>query len=115
MFMLLQMPSLFLSPFTGWMKDRLGTKVPCGVGFFLSAALLWTLGTSGPDGFSFIGSGSRGQTVYMISMLGLGIARTLITGCGVIEMTSKSCLHISSCFLMLTRFPQLRRCYRNTG
>ncbi|KAJ5178342.1 major facilitator superfamily domain-containing protein [Penicillium coprophilum] len=87
MFLLLQLPTLFLSPLTGWMKDRMGTKVPSGAGLLATALLLWLLGTSGPDGLSSIGSGERGQAVYMASMLGLGLARTLITGCGVMEMT----------------------------
>ncbi|KAJ5356722.1 MFS transporter [Penicillium concentricum] len=88
MFLLLQLPTLFLSPLTGWMKDRFGTKIPSGVGLLATALLLWLLGTPGPDGFSFIGSGERGQTVYMAAMLGLGFARTLFTGCGIMEMTS---------------------------
>ncbi|KAJ5812874.1 MFS transporter [Penicillium robsamsonii] len=87
MFLLLQLPTLFLSPLTGWMKDRLGMKIPAGVGLLATALLLWLLGTPGPDGLSLIGSGERGQTVYMASMLGLGFARTLFTGCGIMEMT----------------------------
>lgn len=89
MFLLLQLPTMLLSPFTGWIKDRVGTKVPAGIGFLATAILLWVLGTSGPDGLSFVGSGERGQAVYISAMLGLGILRTLFTGCGVIEMTSK--------------------------
>ncbi|KAJ5431244.1 MFS transporter, partial [Penicillium cf. griseofulvum] len=87
MFLLLQLPALFLSPLTGWMKDRVGTKVPSGVGLLATALLLWLLGTPGSDGLSSIGSNERGQIVYMASMLGLGFARTLFTGCGMMEMT----------------------------
>ncbi|CAI7632102.1 unnamed protein product [Penicillium glandicola] len=89
MFLLLQLPTLFLSPLTGWMKDRMGAKIPSGVGLLATALLLWLLGTPGPDGLSSIGSGERGQTVYMASVLGLGFARTLFTGCGIIEMTGE--------------------------
>lgn len=68
----------------------MGTKVPCGVGLLATAFLLWALGTPGPDGLSFVGSGERGQAVYMISILGLGIVRSLLAGCGIIEITGKS-------------------------
>ncbi|KNG81814.1 putative MFS transporter [Aspergillus nomiae NRRL 13137] len=88
MFMELQLPAILLSPFAGWMKDRIGTSGPTCLGFLATAFLLWVLGTCGPDGLPFIGSGERGQAVYMASMLGLGFARPLLTGCGVIEMTS---------------------------
>jgi MFS family permease len=89
MFLLLQLPTLFLSPLTGWIKDRVGTKVPSGVGLLATALLLWLLGMPGSDGLSSIDSSERGQTVYMASMLGLGFARTLFTGCGMMEMTGK--------------------------
>ncbi|KAJ5906392.1 MFS transporter [Penicillium subrubescens] len=88
MFLLLQLPTMFLSPLTGWMKDRVGTNGPASIGFLATAFFLWILGTAGPDGLSFVGSREKGQAVYISSMLGLGIVRSLLTGCGVIEMTS---------------------------
>ena len=88
MFLFLQMPTFILSPLTGWLRDRVGPRTPTGVGYLLTALFLWLLGTPGEDGL-FWGSGERGQAVYMASLVGLGIARTLYAGSGVIEMTCK--------------------------
>ncbi|RAO73567.1 uncharacterized protein BHQ10_009579 [Talaromyces amestolkiae] len=68
MFFLIQIPQLALGTFTGF--------------------LLWLLGTPGNDGFSFIGSGQRGQIIYSSTLLALGFARSLTIGTGIIEMTS---------------------------
>lgn len=117
MFVLLQLPTMLLSPLTGWVKDRFGTKVPTGIGFLATAGLLWVLGTPGPDGLSFVGSGERGQAVYIASMLGLGILRTLFTGCGVIEMTGKFSLGdaIPASVYWMINPVQCRCCYGTAG
>ncbi|KAF4185604.1 hypothetical protein CNMCM7927_006422 [Aspergillus lentulus] len=88
MFLLLQVPTLLLSPLTGWMKDRWGTKIPSGVGFLAHAPLLWLLGAAGRRGLPLVGSEQRGKTSYTITIVSLGIVRTLVTGCGTIEMTN---------------------------
>ncbi|KAF4153833.1 hypothetical protein CNMCM6069_000258 [Aspergillus lentulus] len=88
MFLLLQVPTLLLSPLTGWMKDRWGTKIPSGVGFLAHAPLLWLLGAAGRKGLPLVGSEQRGKTIYTVTIVSLGIVRTLVTGCGTIEMTN---------------------------
>ncbi|KAF4243937.1 hypothetical protein CNMCM6805_010448 [Aspergillus fumigatiaffinis] len=88
MFLLLQVPALLLSPLTGWMKDRWGTKIPSGIGFLAHAPLLWLLGAAGREGLPLVGSEQRGKTIYTITIVSLGIVRTLVTGCGTIEMTN---------------------------
>lgn len=87
MFLLLQLPTFILTPFTGWLRDRVGSRTPTGMGYLLAALFIWLLGTPGEDGLW--GSGKRGQAVFMTSLIGLGIARTLYAGSGVIEMTCK--------------------------
>lgn len=89
MFFLIQLPQLALGTFTGWLKDKHGTKLATGVGYLLTGILLWVLGTAGKDGLSFIGSGRKGQIVYSSALLALGFARSLTIGTGIIEMTSK--------------------------
>uniref|UniRef100_A0A093VEX9 Putative MFS-type transporter C18.02 n=1 Tax=Talaromyces marneffei PM1 TaxID=1077442 RepID=A0A093VEX9_TALMA len=88
MFLLIQLPQLALGTYTGWLKDRHGTKVATGVGYLLTGLLLWLLGAPGHDGFSFIGSGQKGQIIYSSTLLALGFARSLTIGTGVIEITS---------------------------
>lgn len=89
MFFLIQIPQLALGTFTGALKDKHGTKVATGIGYLLTGFLLWLLGTPGNDGFSFIGSGQRGQIIYSSTLLALGFARSLTIGTGIIEMTSE--------------------------
>ena len=101
MFLLLQVPTLLLSPLTGWMKDRWGTKIPSGVGFLAHAPLLWLLGAAGRKGLPLVGSEQRGKTIYTVTIVSLGIVRTLVTGCGTIEMTSKYSLSALSVFLFV--------------
>lgn len=89
MFLLVQIPFLIFGPFTGWLKDRVGSKVPTGVGYVGSGLMMWLLGVPGNDGFSFAGIGERGQLIYAASLLGLGLSRSLTTGSGILEMTSQ--------------------------
>jgi hypothetical protein len=92
MFLLLQMPAIFLAPFSGMLKDKVGTKFPTAAGFFAVSIFLWLMGTPGKDGLPFAGVGGRGQAIFMTAIVGVGAARTLISGCGTIELTSESSL-----------------------
>ncbi|KAJ5892583.1 hypothetical protein N7504_009274 [Penicillium tannophilum] len=88
MFVLLTLPTLLLSPITGSIKDRWGTKIPSGIGFLAHAPLLWLLGAAGPEGLPFLSSEQTDQKIYTVTVVSLGIVRTLVTGCGTIEMTN---------------------------
>jgi MFS family permease len=44
LFVALQSPSLVLSPLCGWLRDKIGTRVPAGMGFVLIAPSLWLVG-----------------------------------------------------------------------
>ncbi|KAJ5652895.1 hypothetical protein N7507_010321 [Penicillium longicatenatum] len=89
MFLLLQIPSLLLGSLTGLLKDKVGTKLPTSVGFLTVSIFLWMLGTASSDGLSIVGTGQKGQAVYMVAVVGIGVSRTFISGCGTIEITSK--------------------------
>lgn len=89
MFLLLQIPSLLLGSLTGLLKDKIGTKFPTSVGFLTVSVFLWMLGTASSDGLSIVGTGQKGQAIYMVAIVGIGISRTFISGCGTIEITSK--------------------------
>lgn len=89
MFLLLQIPSLLLGSLTGLLKDKVGTKLPTSVGFLTVSVFLWMLGTASSDGLSIVGTGQKGQAIYMVAIVGIGISRTFISGCGTIEITSE--------------------------
>ncbi|KAJ5633400.1 hypothetical protein N7490_009739 [Penicillium lividum] len=88
MFLLLQIPSLLLGSLTGLLKDRVGTKLPTSIGFLTVSLFLWLLGTASSDGLSIVGTGQKGQAIYMVAIVGIGISRTFISGCGTIEITN---------------------------
>ncbi|KAH8693551.1 putative MFS transporter [Talaromyces proteolyticus] len=88
MFLLVQTPFLILGPLTGWLKDRIGSRVPTGIGYVSSGVMMWILGIPGSGLFSFAGAGDSGKLLYAASLLGLGIARSLTTGAGILEMTT---------------------------
>jgi MFS family permease len=92
MFLLLQMPTILLAPLSGLLKDKFGTKFPTAAGFFGVSIFIWLMGTPGEDGLPSAGVGARGQAIFMTGIVGVGCARTLVSGCGTIELTSKSLL-----------------------
>lgn len=96
MFLLLQLPSLLLATFLGLLKDRVGTRIPAGLGFLAMACSLWLLGAAANDGVAFGNAGHRGQTISMVSLFSIGIARALISGTGIMEITSKPLIRYPS-------------------
>jgi MFS family permease len=90
MFLILQMPSLLLATFLGMLKDRVGTKIPTGFGFLAMAFSLWLLGAAANGSLVFASIENKAQTITMVALAGIGIARTFISGSGIMEITSKS-------------------------
>lgn len=97
MFLLLQLPSLLLGTLVGIIKDKVGTRLPTGVGLLAMGFFLWLLGAAADDGLPFLSRNGTSQTTTMISLVGLGTARTLVIGSGILEITSKSTMFPSLC------------------
>ncbi|EAW11719.1 putative MFS multidrug transporter [Aspergillus clavatus NRRL 1] len=87
MFLALQGPSIALSPFIGWLKDRVGTRIPTTVGFSILAPLMWLLGVPGDERFPWANQGQRGQVIYAVDVTAVGIVSCLLNGVGTIEVT----------------------------
>ncbi|KAK4619373.1 hypothetical protein CLAFUW4_11390 [Fulvia fulva] len=87
-FLGLQIPAMFLAPFIGWLRDRIGLRWPTTIGWALTAPLLWFSGVPGQDGFLGIGSGTRGQAAFVASIIGIGITTTLGRGAGTFQLTT---------------------------
>ncbi|KAG5972171.1 hypothetical protein E4U55_000886 [Claviceps digitariae] len=88
MFLSLQLPSLLLSTLTGIIKDKLGTRFPTGVGLLAMGAFLWLLGAAADDGPRFLEVNGRSQAITMLALVGIGTARTLVSGSGTMEITN---------------------------
>lgn len=87
MFFAFQGPGILLSPLSGWLKDRVGTRWPTTAGFIGVAPVMWLLGTPGDDRFPWVNEGNRGQIIYTVAMVGVGILTCLLNGAGTIEAT----------------------------
>lgn len=89
-FLALQIPGMFLSPFVGWLRDRIGLRWPTALGWGLTAPLLWFSGVPGPDNFLGVGAGPRGQAAFVTCMIGIGIVLSFARGAGTFQLTSES-------------------------
>lgn len=87
MFSLLSVPALFLSTPAGWLRDRVGVRVPITISLALHAVFHVLVGVAGNANFPWATSDTRGQTLYITSIVCLGILRPFVTGVGPVEVT----------------------------
>ncbi|KAJ5172998.1 hypothetical protein N7492_005591, partial [Penicillium capsulatum] len=83
-FFLLQLPLIFLSPLSGWLRDRVGLRLPTALGWALLVPLLLGLGIPGShlvDALSLMGE----KAIFISSTAGIGIALPLIQGAGALN------------------------------
>ncbi|KAL4799555.1 MFS general substrate transporter [Aspergillus venezuelensis] len=85
LFLLLQAPSLILAFPAGWLKDYYGMHVPVTVGFLLMAPSLWLLGVPGSGIFAWANH-RAGQVIYIVTLVSIGVSRTLVLGLGGVEV-----------------------------
>jgi MFS family permease len=90
LFAAIQGPSFILSPFVGWLKDRIGTREPTTIGFAILTPLFWLIGTPGDERFAWANEDNRGPIIYTGTLLAIGIFSTLLNGSGTIEATCLS-------------------------
>lgn len=53
-----------VSPFVGWLIDRIGTRGPTVFGFVALVPLLWLMGTPGDERFPWVNDTDRGGMIY---------------------------------------------------
>ncbi|KAL3460944.1 MFS general substrate transporter [Aspergillus heterothallicus] len=86
LFLLLQLPTIILVFPAGWLKDKLGMRLPVTTGFILMAPSLWLLGVPGAMEFDGWADSKTGQNIYIVAILTIGVCRTLILGLGGVEV-----------------------------
>lgn len=89
MFATLQIPRMALSPLGGWLKDRVGTRMPMFSAFTVLTPLIWFLGVPGNASFPWANSDGRGPALYVLDMALIGISSSLLCGAGSIEAAGK--------------------------
>lgn len=88
-FAALQAPRLVMSPLVGWLKDRVGTRMPTVCGFTTLAPFIWLLGVPRSKHFLSTSFENWGPEVYILAMVCIGFQLTFLNGAGTIEATGK--------------------------
>ncbi|KAG0155643.1 hypothetical protein PDIDSM_2816 [Penicillium digitatum] len=88
MFFLLSVPALFLSTPAGWLRDRIGVRLPITISLALHAVFHVLVGVAGDGHFPWATLQHRGPALYTSSIICLGILRPFVTGVGPVELTA---------------------------
>ncbi|KAF9892236.1 hypothetical protein FE257_002013 [Aspergillus nanangensis] len=80
-----QGPGMILSPLSGWLRDRVGPRIPSTVGFLSVAPFLWLLGVPGHARFGWASAETNGQVIYAGSVVVIGALICLLNGVGMTE------------------------------
>jgi Major Facilitator Superfamily len=59
MFLALQVPQVPLSPLFGWVRDRIGTRLPTSLGFFFMTPIFFLLGLPGNHSFPWAAGNTK--------------------------------------------------------
>jgi hypothetical protein len=89
LFLGLQLPSIFLSPLCGWLRDKIGTRYPTTAGLLLMSPLLWLLGAASEHIFPWGRSIDLSRGIYVLAMIGIGCAGNLLKSVGPVELNCK--------------------------
>jgi MFS family permease len=87
-FLGLQVPGMFLSPFIGGLRDRVGLRWPTTLGWILLTPLLWLSGTPGTSGFPHLPWGSD-EGAFIACIISIGLVSVLVRGAGTFQLTCK--------------------------
>ncbi|KAL5363200.1 major facilitator superfamily domain-containing protein [Aspergillus floccosus] len=88
-FTCLTVPGLLISPFAGWLRDRVGVRVPTTAAFVLQGVLLAVLGAAGNERVPGLGAVRSGPALYVAGLVGFGIVRPFSSGVASIEVTGE--------------------------
>jgi MFS family permease len=89
LFVGLQGPIILFGPLFGWLRDKVGTRLPAGSGFLLLAPLIWLLGAAAEPRFPWAHTSSSAKHTYIGAIIGIGCVTNLMSGVGAIEITSE--------------------------
>ncbi|KAM5434922.1 hypothetical protein McanCB56680_004839 [Microsporum canis] len=87
-FLVMQIPSIVLSPVVGWLRDRVGLKYPTAVGWALLVPLIWLMGVPGDSHFPWANPDKNGKTIFIFTVVAVGVASTMVRGAGAVQMTT---------------------------
>lgn len=89
MFLCLQLPSIILGTFVGWLRDKTGSRKPATLGWLLLFPLFWLLGIPGQSDSEWFSPEANGKTIFIVCMIAIGTVLTLTRGSGGMQMRGK--------------------------
>ncbi|KAJ5781216.1 Major facilitator superfamily domain general substrate transporter [Penicillium paradoxum] len=81
-------PILFISPIAGWVRDRVGVRIPATVSLVMQAVMLVLAGVSGKIRFPGDTHNHVGPALYIISLLGGSAFRPFTSTIGPAELST---------------------------
>lgn len=87
LFMGLEGPIILASPLYGWLRDKIGTRIPATIGFALLAPLLWLVGAADQKGFPWSSPQSSAEATYISAIVAIGFVTNLMSSVSTIEIT----------------------------
>ncbi|KAJ5798873.1 uncharacterized protein N7503_006378 [Penicillium pulvis] len=87
LFMGLEGPIILASPLYGWLRDRIGTRIPATIGFALLAPLLWLVGAADQKEFPWSSPQSSAEATYISAIVAIGFVTNLMSSVSAIEIT----------------------------
>ncbi|KAJ5690051.1 MFS transporter [Penicillium macrosclerotiorum] len=88
LFFLIAAPGLLISALAGWLRDRIGTRLPATTALIFQGGCLVLLGFAGNVHFKWSSAENRGQALYISAIIILGMVRPFLSGIGPVELTS---------------------------
>lgn len=101
LFMAFQGPGIILTPLFGWIKDRIGSRIPVTIGFLSLVPLMWLVGVPGDEKFPWANEDDRGPVLYSVAVTMVGIMSALLNGTGTMETTRTYLFNPISCLFFL--------------
>jgi hypothetical protein len=89
LFFCLSVPGIFIGPVAGWVRDRIGVRIPAAVSLFGQVGILVLIGLAGNDRFSWASSKTTGPVLYTVSIIAIGVMRPFIAGLGPVEVVGR--------------------------
>lgn len=86
-FMCIQSPSILLAGPTGWLRDRVGLRIPTTIGWVAMSPLLFCLGIPGDPRFPWASGDGVGKPMFICCLLSFGTVSMLVRGSGPVQLT----------------------------
>lgn len=90
MFFFMEIPSMFIGPLSGWIRDKVGIRTPTMLSLAALAPLMVLLGVPGDGHFPWASADARGVPIYILSLVGIGAVSPFLAGVAILELTSES-------------------------